>query len=101
VKANGNPVYLQTVTLHSIENRALLEKQWIYRFHETIENQWANRNMFVCLIDWLIGFYATPPQYRSYDDVQALLVEEDLRCPSVHYFRYERAPEYNHRRSVS
>jgi hypothetical protein len=27
VKANGNPVYLQTVTLHSIENRALLEKQ--------------------------------------------------------------------------
>jgi hypothetical protein len=26
-------------------------------------------------------------------DFQALLVEEDLRCPSVNYFRHERAPE--------
>jgi hypothetical protein len=29
----------------------------------------------------------------TYRDVSALLVQEDLRCPSVHYFRHERAPE--------
>jgi hypothetical protein len=44
---------------------------------------------FVCLF----GFYVTLTQYRSYDNVSALLVEEDLRCPSIHYFRHERAPE--------
>jgi hypothetical protein len=44
--------------------------------------------LFVCF-----GFYVTSTQYRSYRDVPALLVEEDLRCPSVHYFRHERAPE--------
>jgi hypothetical protein len=44
--------------------------------------------LFVCF-----GFYVTSTQYRSYRDVPALLVEEDLRCPSVHYFRHEQAPE--------
>jgi hypothetical protein len=44
---------------------------------------------FVCLI----GFYVIPTQYRTYGDVPALLVEEDLRCTAVHYFRHERAPE--------
>jgi hypothetical protein len=42
---------------------------------------------------WLIGFYVTPTQYRSFGDVPALLVKEDLKCPSLHYFRHERAPE--------
>jgi hypothetical protein len=41
----------------------------------------------------LIGFYVTPTQYRSFGDFPALLVEEDLMCPSVYYFRHERAPE--------
>jgi hypothetical protein len=41
----------------------------------------------------LIGFYVTLAQYRSYRDVSALLVEEDLRCLSVHYSRHKRAPE--------
>jgi hypothetical protein len=45
-------------------------------------------NNFFCFV-----FYVTPTQYRSYRDVAALLVEEDLRCPFVHYFRHERAPE--------
>jgi hypothetical protein len=36
-------------------------------------------------------FYVTSTQYRSYRDFPALLVEEDLRCPSVHYFRHGRA----------
>jgi hypothetical protein len=45
--------------------------------------------LFVCLI----GFYVTSTKYRSYGDVRALLVEEDLRRPSVHYFRHELAPE--------
>jgi hypothetical protein len=49
----------------------------------------------------LFGFYVTPTQYRSFGDVQALLVEEDLRCRSVHYFRYKQAPEENQGRSVS
>jgi hypothetical protein len=40
-----------------------------------------------------IGFYFTPTQNRSYRDVPASLVEEDLRCPSVNYFRLEQAPE--------
>jgi hypothetical protein len=43
----------------------------------------------------LIGFYVTPTQYKScksYGDVPALPVEEDLRCPSVHYFRHKWAP---------
>jgi hypothetical protein len=48
----------------------------------------ADSVCFVC-----IGFYVTSTQYRSYRDVPALLVEEDLRCPSVNYFRHERAPE--------
>jgi hypothetical protein len=33
----------------------------------------------------LFGFHVTPKQYRSFGDVQALLVEKDLRCPSVNY----------------
>jgi hypothetical protein len=32
-------------------------------------------------------------QYRSYGNVPALLMEKDLRCPSVHYFRHERELE--------
>jgi hypothetical protein len=44
--------------------------------------------VFVCL-----GFYVTLTQYRSYRDVPVLLVEEDLRCFSMHYFRHEQAPE--------
>jgi hypothetical protein len=34
-----------------------------------------------------------PTQYMAYIDFPASLVEEDIRCPSEHYFRYERAPE--------
>ena len=30
-----------------------------------------------------------------YDDFPALLVEEDLGFPSMHYFRHEGAPEQN------
>jgi hypothetical protein len=45
-------------------------------------------DLFVCLI----GFYVLLTQYRSYSDIPALLVEEDLRCPFAHYFRHERAP---------
>jgi hypothetical protein len=45
---------------------------------------------FVCLFDWV---YVTPTQYRSFGDIPALLKEEDHRCPSLHYFRHERAPE--------
>jgi hypothetical protein len=30
-------------------------------------------------------FYAAPTQNRSYGDVLALLVDEDLGCPSVHF----------------
>jgi hypothetical protein len=45
---------------------------------------------FVCL-----GFYVTSTKYRSYRDVPALLVEEDLRRPSVHYFRHKWAPDFH------
>jgi hypothetical protein len=40
--------------------------------------------MSVCVC--LIGFYVTctPTQYRTYGDVPASLVEEDLGRPSVH-----------------
>jgi hypothetical protein len=38
----------------------------------------------------LLGVYVTPTQHRSFGDVPALLVEEDLRCTIVHYFRHER-----------
>jgi hypothetical protein len=48
--------------------------------------------LFVCLFVYF-GFYVTSTQYRSYRDIPALLVEENLRCPSVHYFRHERVPE--------
>jgi hypothetical protein len=57
--------------------------------------------LFVCLFVSLFGFHVTLTLYRSYRVVPALLVEEDLVCPSVHYFRHERAHEYNHRHSVS
>ena len=43
------------------------------------------------------GFYVTPTRY---DDFPLLLVEEDLRCLSVNYFRHERAAEQNHLHSV-
>jgi hypothetical protein len=45
--------------------------------------------LFVCL---LFFFHVTPTQFWSYGDVPALLVEVDLRHPSVHYFRHKRAP---------
>jgi membrane protease YdiL (CAAX protease family) len=51
------------------------------------------RLYFVILFIIFLGFYVTSTQDRSYRDVPALLVEEDLRCPSVHYFRHERVPE--------
>jgi hypothetical protein len=47
-----------------------------------------SESVFVCF-----GFNVTSTQYRSYRDVPALLVEEDLRCPSMNYFRHEREPE--------
>jgi hypothetical protein len=47
-------------------------------------------------IFFLLGFYVTPTQYRSFGDVPALLVKEDLRCPYVYFFRHKRAPEKNH-----
>jgi hypothetical protein len=51
-------------------------------------------SFLVCfLLFFFIGFYVTPTQYRLYGDVPALLVEEDLSCLSVHYFRHKRAPE--------
>jgi hypothetical protein len=37
--------------------------------------------LFVCLLAaCLFGFYFTETQYRSYGNISALLVEEDLRC---------------------
>jgi hypothetical protein len=33
---------------------------------------------------FLIEFYLTSSQYKSYGEVPALLVEKDLECPSVH-----------------
>lgn len=42
---------------------------------------------------FLIGFYITPTQYMSYGDFPALETEEDLRCPSAHYFRHKQEPE--------
>jgi hypothetical protein len=50
-------------------------------------------HLFVCLFVCLIGFYVTQTHYRSYGDVPAFLVEEELRCPSVYYFRHEREPK--------
>jgi hypothetical protein len=38
-------------------------------------------NYFICL------FNVTLIHYTAYDKVLALLVEEDLRCSSVHYLR--------------
>jgi hypothetical protein len=35
------------------------------------------------------GFYVALPQYKSYTSFSASLVEEDLRCLAVHYFRHE------------
>jgi hypothetical protein len=46
-------------------------------------------SLFVCMIE----FYVTLTQYRSYGDIPAVMVEEDLRFPSVHYFRHEQALE--------
>jgi hypothetical protein len=46
-----------------------------------------------CLFVVCFGFNVTSAQYRSYRDVPALLVEEDLRCPSVLSLRHERAPK--------
>jgi hypothetical protein len=56
-------------------------------------NRWVIDIEDNCLFVCLIGFYITPSQYRLYCNIPALLVEEDLRCPSVRYFRYKQAPE--------
>jgi hypothetical protein len=50
----------------------------------------TSKHLLFVFVFW---FYVTSTQYRSYRDVPVLLVEEDLRCPSVHYFRHERVPE--------
>jgi hypothetical protein len=46
------------------------------------------RNNFVS-----VWFYRIPSHYRSYSDFQVLLVEEDLRCLSINYFRHKWALE--------
>jgi hypothetical protein len=56
-------------------------------------SQDSNNSIGYKLFVYLIGFYVTPTQYGSYGDVHALPVGEDLRCPSVHYFRHKQ----NHR----
>jgi hypothetical protein len=65
---------------------SFISQKWklIYKLIAAVHN--------VCLI----GFYFTWKQFRSYGDLPALLVEEDLRFPAMHYFRHKRAPEYNH-----
>jgi hypothetical protein len=50
------------------------------RSTETRLDQRVRVSLFVCLFYWV---YVTPIQYRSYGDVPALLVEEELRCPSM------------------
>jgi hypothetical protein len=72
-------VYYQTVFKSRFVGSTILDKRNPFKMKLIL---------FVCL-----GFYVTSTQYRSYRDVPALLVEEDLRCPSVHYFRHGRAPE--------
>jgi hypothetical protein len=49
--------------------------------------------MKINIIFFLVGFYVASTQYRSYGDFPALLVAENLGCPSVHYFRDKQAPE--------
>jgi hypothetical protein len=59
----------------------------------------GNVMLFVCLFVWF-WFYVTPTQYSLFGDVPALLVEEDLRCPSVHFFfRHGREWNYDHSNS--
>jgi hypothetical protein len=62
-------------------NKAMLHAKYISGRHFDL-----NVFLFVSF-----EFYVTSTQYRSYRDVPALLVEEDLTF--VHYFRHERAPE--------
>jgi hypothetical protein len=50
-----------------------------------------NNILFSFFVFFCFGFYVTQTQYSSFGDVPALLVEADLRCPSVDYFRHERA----------
>jgi hypothetical protein len=57
--------------------------------------------LFVFVVVFQFGLYVATTQYRSYGDISALLVEEDLRCPFMHFVRHKRAPEQNHRRSVN
>ena len=38
------------------------------------------------LVCYFVGFNVAPTHYRAYGDFPALMVEEDPRCPSVHYF---------------
>jgi hypothetical protein len=47
------------------------------------------------VVFFVVVFYITPTQYtgRSYGDFPAILVEEDLRCPSIYYFRHEQTLE--------
>jgi hypothetical protein len=61
----------------------------MYKFYVS---QAIDKFIHYFLFVWF-GFYVTSTQYRSYRDIPALLVEEDLRCLSVHYFRHERVPE--------
>jgi hypothetical protein len=55
-------------------------------------------NMYDCLIiAFVVAVYIPPTLYRLYEDFPALLMEEDLRCPSLALFP---SPEQNHQRSV-
>jgi hypothetical protein len=89
--------YLQNVTciIHYIQNPPFPSFFVIYILLYFTPHQ-QSIGLFV-----YFGFYVTSTQYKSYRNIPALLVEEDFRCPSGHYFRHERAPEQNHRRSVS
>ena len=49
----------------------------------------------------MLGYMSHQHCIWLYCDLPALLVKQDLRCSSLHYFRLERAPEYNHQHSIS
>jgi hypothetical protein len=63
-------------------------------FYESIKQKCAHatKSLYCVNLDIFVGFIVAPTHYRSYGDLPPVLMEDDLMCPSLNFFRHKRAP---------
>jgi hypothetical protein len=74
---------------HAKENRLLPAENKSTVFSQSLQR--IKKASF--LSSFLVGFNVIQTKQRSYGVFPVSAVREDLRCPSMYYFRHEWAPE--------